>query len=78
MIMSRINHLWLDGLQDVEEHQLGMESQAGLGRDTLDGISGALGGQILLRALQLSNLLQFTCYIRSRNGTWMSNGGRIV
>uniref|UniRef100_A0AAZ3RCZ0 Oligophrenin 1 n=1 Tax=Oncorhynchus tshawytscha TaxID=74940 RepID=A0AAZ3RCZ0_ONCTS len=51
MVMSRINHLWLDGLQDVEEHQLGMEGQAGLGRDTLDGISGALGRQILLRAL---------------------------
>lgn len=78
MVMSRINHLWLDGLQDVEEHQLGMEGQAGLGRDTLDGISGALGRQILLRALQLSNLLQFTCYIWSRNGTWMSNGRRIV
>lgn len=60
VVVASVHHLWLDGVQDVQEDQLGVEGQRGLGGDhpgRLDG--GDLRHRVLLlRGPHLANLLQ--------------------
>lgn len=60
-VVARIHNLRLNGLQDVEEDQVGVQLHTSFRRDVRDNLHWILSTMIFFWAFLLSNLLQLTC-----------------